>query len=887
VRVQAARTLRLVHDSSMVAIGAHLVRQRVGGGWSGTTGAGALVGIIDTGLDIGHPDFVDDGGATRVAGLWDMLLLGQPPPGYTYGLYCSRGAIQDVVTTGSTSACPTSDMHGHGTHVAGTAVGNGAASPQFELAGVAPRAELLIVRAGNGSFGEDRVIDGTLWIRREAETLGRPVVLNLSLGHQWGPHDGSLLFERMIDAISGPGFIVVVAAGNEGVNLNTLQPAPGAPRLVHARMAPAAGQTASVQFVVTPYSPNVNTCTGNVIDISAWYEAGDRVHITVVRPNGTQHGAAPGTSSLADDPQGRIEISNGVPLQADGTAEAAIIISGCGASGPPAAGTWTILARPEPVTGAPVGPIDVYINAAVLGPGGSVYGTTGFDNRFLVAAPGTARRAIAVGAFTTRTCWPARDRTVCYTNPPAVGDIAPFSAAGPSRDGRVKPEITAPGMGIMSTFSRQANGPAERISPNGRYWVLEGTSMAAPHVAGAIALMYEHRPGVTPEQVRDVFARSARQDIFTARTYGPYPGGQPRDWWGYGKLDVPAALAELLGGGVVATLRIEPQVDTVPVGGTLALRADARDESGEAVFANVQWTSLDPAVATVSAHGVVRGVAVGTARIVARADAVADTAFITVAPPALLVLNSRSAAPEAPFTGEREAVLPLLAITLEARGPEAVQVRQLAFAVTGDDPAARLLLIDDPEGAGQPGETPRVIAARDVSLVPEPRTFTLTTDTLIVERNSIRTLLLAVELSGQAPTGAEFSAVLLEEGTRTITLNSRVQDRFVIGEAIASGPAITTVLREGELFALSENPVRRDSVTFNFSARPALAAVYTVTGSRVADLLPRFDGLSYRWDLTNDAGDRIVPGVYLIVFRIDGRLVRQRLMVLSPRASAL
>jgi subtilisin family serine protease len=882
-RVQAARTLRLVHDSSMIAIGAHTVRQRVDGEWTGTTGEGAIVGVIDTGLDITHPDFLDDDGVTRVAGLWDMMLQGTGPPGFSYGVYCTRTAIQTVVITGTTSSCPTSDFNGHGTHVAGTAAGSGAASPGFSLAGVAPRAELLIVRAGNGTFGEDRVIDGTLWIRREAQALGRPVVLNLSLGHQFGPHDGSLLFERMLDEISGPGFIVVASAGNEGVNLNTLEPVITPPRLVHARMQPAPGQTAAVQFVVTPYTPAANLCSGNFIDISVWYEVRDRVHITVIRPDGTQHSAAPGESSLSDDAQGRIEISNAVPLKAQGTAEVSIVISGCGPSGPPAQGTWTITARPDPVPGATGAPIDVYINTARLGSGGSVHGTVGFDNRFLVGSPAAAQRVIAVGAFVTRTCWPALDRTVCYTNPATVGDIAPFSVAGPTRDGRVKPEITAPGMGIMSAYSRQSTGPRERIAPGGDYWVLEGTSMAAPHVAGAIALMYEHRPGITPEDVLDIFSRSARQDIFTTRTYGNFPGAQPSDWWGFGKLDVPAALAELLGGGTVASLTIRPQVDTVPLGGTLPLFAEALDESGASLFANVFWESLDPGIATVGTHGVVRGLALGTARIVARADAQADTAIITVAPPAVLVVTTRSAAPERPFTGEDEALLPLMAITVEARGPEGVQLRQLAFEVTGADPAARLVLIADPEGDGKIGEAPRIVAARDVNFGPVPRTVTLPIDTFVVGRNTTRHLILAVELSGRAPTGSEFQATLIEGGTRSITVSSRVQDRVIFEGATASGPAVTTVLREGELFALSENPVRRDSVTFNFSARPTTAAIYTVTGSRVADLLPRFEGLTYRWDLTNDAGSRIVPGVYLMVFRVEGQLVRERLMVLSPR----
>jgi subtilisin family serine protease len=190
----------------------------------------------------------------------------------------------------------------------------------------------------------------------------------------------------------------------------------------------------------------------------------------------------------------------------------------------------------QPVAGATAQPIDFYISAVQLG-SGRAYGTAGFDNRFLVGSPAAATRAIAVGAFTTRTCWPALDRTVCYTNPSAIGDIAPFSVAGPTRDGRMKPDITAPGLGVLSALSDQATAPGERIAPGRNYWVLEGTSMATPHVAGTIALMMEHRPGLTPEDVLDILshARPGRTRSPRARTdrtpaASPGTGGATASW---------------------------------------------------------------------------------------------------------------------------------------------------------------------------------------------------------------------------------------------------------------------------------------------------------------------------------------------------------------------
>jgi hypothetical protein len=605
-----------------------------------------------------------------------------------------------------------------------------------------------------------------------------------------------------------------------------------------------------------------------------------------VRPNGTELTVPAGATSLSDDAQGRVEINNAAPIQAyPATAHGYIQINGCTPSGVPAPGRWSVRLRPQPVAGAPGAPVDVYLLTAVLGPGGTAYGVTGFDNRLLIGSPGSARRGITVSAFVSRICWPSRTAaSVCYTSPPAVGDIAPFSSAGPTRDGRIKPEIAAPGMGVMSALSRHTNAPPARSSPDGPHWVLEGTSMAAPHVAGAVALMLQHRPALGPEEVLEILSRSARQDAFTSRVYDTNVAARPADWWGFGKLDVPGALNVLLGGGAVAAVRVTPAVDTIPLGGTGQLRARATDETGAVVFANYVWTSLDPAIAAVDAIGRVRGLQLGTARVVAHSDEHADTALVIVAPPAILIVTGRTLAPAQPLLAPAGTLLPLLALRLEASGPEGVDVRALGFEITGDDAAARLVLLDDPAGDAGIGETSREVAGIDVVLDGTPRMVTLPTDTLFVPRNAVRNLVLALELSGAAPTGSAFTARLLPEATRTITVNSRVQDRVQHGDLIASGPAATTVLRTGEIFALSANPVRGESVMFNFAARPSSAAVYTVTGSRVADLLARFDGLSYRWDLTNDAGETVVPGVYLLVFRVGDHLVRQRLFVLSALA---
>ena len=120
---------------------------------------------------------------------------------------------------------------------------------------------------------------------------------------------------------------------------------------------------------------------------------------------------------------------------------------------------------------------------------------------------------------------------------PNVGELAYFSSVGPLRDGEQAPDVTAPGLMIMSTLSSDYR-PPEQAQPflrkGGSYIINNGTSMASPHVAGAVALMLQANPNLTPDDVRGILGNSSAQDNHT--------GNVPNDEFGYGKLDVLAAL---------------------------------------------------------------------------------------------------------------------------------------------------------------------------------------------------------------------------------------------------------------------------------------------------------------------------------------------------------
>jgi subtilisin family serine protease len=881
VVIEAARTVRVEHDISMVAVRADRVRGLQDGRWVGSTGENVYVGIYDTGIDFRHQDFIDADGRTRIAAILDQ----------TRGVTCTREQIQAAID-GASAACPQQDIHGHGTHVAGTAAGDGSAgATPFRYAGVAPNAELLIVKGGDGSFFENMMADGLAWMADFAEQRGRPLVVNYSIGGQHGPHDGTRLFELFVDQRSGPGVIVVTSAGNDGTNYNTTCAFPGNPGctvipvLRHARGIPRQTVPAEVTFEIGSYTPIDASCS-NFVLFNMWYSGADQLRITVVRPNGSSFAMPHGAVDADVHQNGRIYIDNASrgphPINFDHEVE--ISVDNCGMAGPPMPGAWRIRVEPQtPPTGAP---FDVWMYFQQMGFGGLVTGVSGFDNRFVVSSPGNARRVITVGAFATKMCWPSvarQDPPVCFVLQEEIGDIARFSSAGPTRDGRMKPDIAAPGIGVFSSMSGSILPPENVRDPGGAHWMNAGTSMAAPHVTGTVALMLERRPALTPEDIRDAFARTAAQDMFTMRTYGPFAGGTPQDWWGLGKLDVEAAVGFVANGMPAVRIVIVPQRDTLPAGATLQLRADVLDEQDRPTFARPAWTSTNPDVAAVDDDGLVTALAPGTGLIIASVQTLSDTATIVVVPPAVLTVTTASAAPDSPVRAPAGTRLPLLAVRLAAAGHEAIEVRQLGFDVEGNDPAARVLLFHDIDGSGTLSAADTLLATVQVALTPAPRRVIVATPGLEVPRDGVVDLLLAVEVSGQAPSATEFRARLVPEELKTRGVRSGMEDLINLPTApIASQPAVTTLLAPGQLFSLSENPVRQNELILNFRERPTAVAVYTLAGARVADLRQRLDGdTRIRWNLRNDEDARIAPGVYLLHVEVGGERIRERLFIMN------
>lgn len=192
------------------------------------SGKGVTVAVLDRGIDWEHPDFIKADGTTRIRWMLDMsgfnLCNAANPSPVEY----SEAEINSALAGGP--ALPLRDAVGHGTATAGTAAGNGRALPDRRYRGIAPEADLVIVKltsegapAHDGEPAEaffQGCIDEALdWLATKLDLLGQPAVAIINSGTQWGPMDGTSAVSRKIDQVFGdstPGRVMVIPSGDEG-----------------------------------------------------------------------------------------------------------------------------------------------------------------------------------------------------------------------------------------------------------------------------------------------------------------------------------------------------------------------------------------------------------------------------------------------------------------------------------------------------------------------------------------------------------------------------------------------------------------------------------------------------------------------------------------------
>lgn len=514
------------------------------------TGKGTIVGVIDTGIDWKHQDFRRADGTSRVLAIWDMTDdsyadagVGTSPPtlpgGETlFGTIYTNKQINDALK--GKGAVNAKDTFGHGTAVAGTAAGNGAG----KLSGVAPDADLIIVRAGDcGGFSDDYIY-GAAWIVETAKLRKRPVVVNLSLGGHYSAHDGTQVEEKLLNSLTGkgkPGVVFTVSAGNEGE------------QNMHAAGVFGANRPGQEDIDGAPVITNV---FGGGTWMLGVFDARDDWGMYVRSMQ----------SEMQDDEGNQVGFSifkQGGKLQyqygGEGAepewfkryAETAVAAAKLGAQSKTAS-DWLTLNLPQGTYaiwgfGTTSKVINGNYNLYLPGNWSAGFVTSTFKSG-MVGSPGNATNVITVGAYNFRRDWLNNTGSETLFNF-AVGDIAGYSSPGGRRalDKVVKPDIAAPASYTISPLSGDVSAEscyggnmlarpnAENfLTADGKHIAWEGTSASAPFTAGVIALMLQKNPKLDAEQVRGILVKTARK--------GDAIGATPNAMWGNGMLDPAAAL---------------------------------------------------------------------------------------------------------------------------------------------------------------------------------------------------------------------------------------------------------------------------------------------------------------------------------------------------------
>ncbi len=529
--VQMGTPVNLLLDKVRPSIGMDKVHSYARpDGATGYTGKGVVVGVIDTGLEYGHIAFRGkDGTSWRLKRVWNQNGVGRTPSLFKYG--------SELTTQGEMEASryDTASEY-HGTHTTGIATGADISSGYY---GMAPDAEIVFVSFGSNDVD---IPNAVKYIFDYAESVGKPCVINMSLGVHMGPHDGTSATDRYFSEAVGPGKILVGACGNEGESA------------LHISKNFTADDT-SLRTLLSYNKNNKNSA----IDI--WGSEGSDFTLQIAVVEG-QKGKILESSPIISATEG----SQLYYSPNDENTECYFYINPV----------------KNPVNGRPNIYVEAYVTSLsdtryigliVTGKdGSSVHMYNASNNDFVNAGlrgweaganagtvgeiGGTSPDVVSVGSYNTRFNFPLYngEAGVLYgiegmgPNELPLNDISSFSSRGPTADGRMKPDVLAPGAFVVSSVNKYDATLSQNLyytvaytqSGNTKYYydIQLGTSMSTPAVTGAIATWLEANPDLTTEQILDIIHSTANSDRYT--------GTVPNYNAGYGKFDAYKGLLKVI-----------------------------------------------------------------------------------------------------------------------------------------------------------------------------------------------------------------------------------------------------------------------------------------------------------------------------------------------------
>ena len=551
-RLQLARPLSQKLKRAREATGVDKIHQGIGLEQA-YTGKGVVCGIVDTGLDPNHLNFKDDEGNSRVGFLAHLT---QNP----YATSADDAVIQTFYDR-STVANFTSDDRStyHGTHTMGIMAGGYRGNLKYAEANDATGAVTVTsganpfygvaydadIAAACGDLMDMIIAYGVDYILQYAENEKKPCVINLSLGSNDGAHDGHGVINQFFDACAEmANAIICVSAGNEG----------------DMKIAVNKTFTADdneLKTFITGYETTLSdnsTAYARAGSIYVYSNDTTKLSVQAVLFN-TARGKVAGRYTLeptADNQgYGKYYVSSASEQYTDDD----IIdqVFGTYMSGYVGLG-WDIYDEDEDyprfyvlidykaintaanangqyalgfiINGAEGQRVDVFCDGQFSQMGNEPYPSwddASFNGSISDLATGNS--TVVVGSYNTTNEWGATDGYLYHsTYDLPVGEVTHYSSYGTLIDGRNMPLVVAPGAVIISSVNHyydatDSSGLSAQITDDSRKdsfgWSM-GTSMASPHVAGAIALWLEADPTLTVADVKEIIAETAFKDEYTA-----------------------------------------------------------------------------------------------------------------------------------------------------------------------------------------------------------------------------------------------------------------------------------------------------------------------------------------------------------------------------------